>query len=187
MAFGSSFRCQHCELVSDRDALLSLCGSPCILAVGLDPFPSVSGPVTVGGTVLHPSHKLAFGDLHALYLCQECGRTATSDGRQLVGACEAPSKKGRENLGRIRKGLYPSFAGPSRASTSLREARVQASAEQTARTPACASVQALDGTRACAAAARRADGASTAPSPPPLATPPHPPLGGADGSGGCCR
>ena len=150
VSHGPSFRCRVCELLCDKDGLLEARKAPCIPAVGVDPFPSdvvcdVPGAVSVGGAVLHPSHRLAFWDLHGLYFCQFCGRTATPDGRQLVPSCQAPSRKGLENLGRIRKGLFPSYAGPSKASASLREARVLATAQQRERERARELVAAKEG------------------------------------------
>ena len=71
------------------------------------------------------------------------------------------------NLSRIRKCLFPSYAGTPKAVSEIARARVTVGLS--------------------AAAAQRSEEASAAPSPPSLAAPRRPPSGGADGSGGGCR
>ena len=60
-----------------------------------------------GGKVLHPSHRVQLWPRHSLFFRTRCGCTATTDPRQLAGESGVASRKGRENLARIQRGLHP--------------------------------------------------------------------------------
>ena len=69
----------------------------------------------VGGKQLHSSHRLQLWLRHSLYFCVRCGCTATTDPRHLLGECVEATRKGRENLARIQKGLHPGRRVPAAA------------------------------------------------------------------------
>eukprot|EP00959_Pyramimonas_sp_CCMP1952_P081621 1705125-Pyramimonas_sp.AAC.1 len=50
--------------------------------------------------------------------CSARGCAATVDPRRLVAPCQKPSAKGRENLSRIFRGLFPPYRGPPAAISS---------------------------------------------------------------------
>ena len=90
----------------------------------------LDGEVEMEGKVLHPSHSLQHRGQYNLYFCGHCGKTASLDPRHLVQACTGETKKGRQNLARIRKGLYPHPGGPPETILAARAAQAGMEATQ---------------------------------------------------------
>ena len=112
--------CALCHVVSPVQNISAFAETSCTAASqdlsSLDDYGVVraSGAVTLGGKVCHSSHVLQFWPKFGLHFCSVCGKTATEDPRHLVAECKSRTKKGFENLSRIKKGLFPSHAGPSK-------------------------------------------------------------------------
>ena len=113
----SKWICSLCHCILNDQDIIEAASSACPAA---DPRSgqavdvierAVSGAV-VGGKTLHESHRLLYWPRFSLHVCSVCGKTASTDPRQLTGKC-TPSKKGHENLARIRQGKHPSHHGPS--------------------------------------------------------------------------
>ena len=119
--------CALCHQLVNRSCLVEACASPCSAVAGVvEPHPAdviraAGSEVWVGGIALHPSRRLQLWPRHSLYFCSRCGFTATTDPRQLAGVCGVgdghgvATRKGRENLARIQKGLHPGRRVPDAA------------------------------------------------------------------------
>ena len=113
--------CALCHQLVLGSRLVEACASPCTATSGaVEPHPAdiiraAGADVWVGGKALHPSHRVQLWPRHSLYFCARCGCTATTDPRQLTGECGVASRKGRENLARIRRGLHPGRRVPEAA------------------------------------------------------------------------
>ncbi|CAK0834513.1 unnamed protein product, partial [Prorocentrum cordatum] len=65
----------------------------------------------LGNQVVHPSHALFLWQEHILFFCNVCGSTATLKLVGLAVPCRCPTKRGQQNLTRIKQGKVPSYAG----------------------------------------------------------------------------
>ena len=97
--------------------------------------PSSSGAnqaVVVGGLTIHESHELSWEPDLLIWYCRTCGRTATHQVRALHKKCSGVlDKKGRDNLGRVSRGLLP---GDSREAKRFNDGRL--AVKRRARPPA---------------------------------------------------
>ena len=111
--------CTRCRMIAPSSQIFDVAETPCSPVVATpvgqgSGFPpgveAVTGALSVGGREVHSSHRMHVWHEYSLLFCSVCGKSATTDARHLCKRCE-PSKKGRENLARIRKGIFPSHQG----------------------------------------------------------------------------
>ncbi|CAK0850274.1 unnamed protein product, partial [Prorocentrum cordatum] len=106
----SKYRCSTCRLTAGkraaRQACATLCQPAAPLPVASEQVVPVEGAAAVFGRPLRDSHKLHFMQKFCLHVCRECGKTATEDPRHLAAPCTGVTRKGKENLADIDKGLF---------------------------------------------------------------------------------
>ena len=116
--YGRTLQCIKCLQFSPLNAcakarwLASACvpdmqvlNTLCIGAIKPSNIPS-GKRVSVGRSVLHPSHKLAV--FRGLFFCADCGYVASAKAQKLVGECTDRGPAAVRRVIRIRQGLLPS-------------------------------------------------------------------------------
>ncbi|CAK0848684.1 unnamed protein product, partial [Prorocentrum cordatum] len=106
----SKYRCSSCGVTVDKAQIRPACATPCQPVapqpVASDQVAPAQGAATLCGRELHSSHKLHFSQKCCMYFCRECGKTATEDPRHLASPCGGLTRKGKDNLAKIDKGLF---------------------------------------------------------------------------------
>ena len=134
--------CSICHRIVNQKDIRAACASACSPSpaevpahLDEDTFRVVEREVRLGGKQLHPSHTLQFWPRYSLFFCLSCGRTAAVEPRNLLEACEPPSKKGKENLRWIERRRIPSYAGPTGAGLEAQLSRIRREHALSAMTP----------------------------------------------------
>ena len=107
------WRCTKCLQQTTGKALKSFAATSCFPQSKAVIASAVAAPdsnVRIGGQLAHASHSLLFEPRLLIHYCGTCGYYASLRAGRLAGACAPLTAKGKANLSRIRRGLWPQSA-----------------------------------------------------------------------------
>ena len=136
---GPKWQCSDCLQLVHDSSLLDFCSTPCVpppAPIAIEaraPRARAEEEEQQGvAAAIHTSHRAGWWGAFSLHFCHECGRYATVDFRHLRRQCPGSTPKGRENLSRIARGLYPRREGAPKAVSEAARLDVEAEAIQQA-------------------------------------------------------